>query len=359
MNALDDRPASGPTAASPKDASTTRMFQEAAQAADVVQRQIDRNASVARRIGRLLRERDPAFLLTVARGSSDHAATFFKYLAETRTGVFTASVAPSVCSIYDAPMRFDRGACVVISQSGASPDLLAVARAAKTAGAPVIALVNVEDSPLAGLADEVLPLHAGPEQSVAATKSFIGSLSSALQLLAAWREDRELQQALETAPGALSEAWAADWSAALPPIMAARSLFTLGRGIGLGVAQEAALKFKEVCALHAEAYSSAEVLHGPVTIAREAFPILALAQDDATREGMETLVASLAERGLTLITAGTKHPGSLALPTPSAHPVVEPMLRIQGFYRMANSLSLALGQDPDNPPFLRKVTATL
>ncbi|MEM1412244.1 MAG: SIS domain-containing protein [Pseudomonadota bacterium] len=335
------------------------MFREAAEAADVVQRQLDRNSRTVRDIGALLRVHNPDFLITVARGSSDHAATFIKYLVETQTGRFTASAAPSVSSLYAAPMRFERSACLVVSQSGASPDLLAVARAARAGGAPVIALVNEEDSPLAKLADEVLPLHAGPERSVAATKSFIGSLAAGLHLTAAWRGDDALMDALANAPDALAKAWSCDWSAALDPIMKARSLFTLGRGLGLGIAQEAALKLKEVCALHAEAYSSAEVLHGPVTIARDAFPTLVLAQSDATQPGIEALSASLVDRGLEVICAGVGPNGALLLPTPAADPVIEPLLRIQSFYRMANQLSLSLGQDPDNPPFLRKVTATL
>ncbi len=346
---------SGETAAD----TPTLMFREAAEAAQVVQDQLDHNAAQAERIGRLLRERDPSFVLTVARGSSDHAATFARYLVETRTGTLTGSVAPSVHSVYHAPVRFDGGVCLVISQSGASPDLLAVARAARAAGAPVIALVNVAQSPLAELADEVLPLRAGPERSVAATKSFIGSLSAIVQLTAAWRQDEALSGALAAAPEGLQQAWDCDWSPALTPIMRARSLFTLGRGIGLGIAQEAALKFKEVCGLHAEAYSSAEVLHGPVTIAREAFPSLVLAQNDATLEGLSSLVDELLARDLQVITAGLDRPGALVLPTPSAHPVIEPLLRIQGFYRMANDLALALGQDPDHPPFLNKVTATV
>ncbi|WP_224784765.1 SIS domain-containing protein [Marinihelvus fidelis] len=338
---------------------STAMFREAAEAARVVSDQIEHNRDIARDIGRLLRERDPAFMLTVARGSSDHAATYGKYLVETRSGLFTASAAPSVNSIYKAPMQFERGACIVISQSGASPDLLAVAEAARRGGAPVIALVNVESSPLAEMADAVLPLRAGPENSVAATKSFIGSLSALVQLTAEWQDDQDLRDALATAPEHLAAAWDCDWSAALEPIMATRSLFTLGRGIGLGIAQEAALKFKEVCGLHAEAYSSAEVLHGPVTIARDAFPMLVMAQDDATAPGVRDLVAELSGRDLTLMTAGVTAPGAIELPTPSAHPVIEPLLRIQSFYRLANQLSLALGQDPDNPPFLRKVTATV
>ncbi|HEX9853409.1 MAG TPA: SIS domain-containing protein, partial [Woeseiaceae bacterium] len=221
------------------------MFDEASQAADVVAAQLTRNAAAVRRIGALLRRIKPAFVATCARGSSDHSATYAKYLIESRTGILTASLAPSIHSVYKKPLHFDGGLCLVISQSGASPDLLAVAHAAKQCGAHVLAILNMADSPLAAVADDVIEIHAGREQSVAATKSFIGSLSALLQLVAAWQQDDELTAALTATPDLLRKAWDADWCAALEPIAAARNVFVLGRGVGLGIAQEAALKLKE------------------------------------------------------------------------------------------------------------------
>ena len=136
-------------------------------------------------------------------------------------------------------------------------------------------------------------------------------------------------------------------------------LYVLGRGLGLGIALEAALKFKEVCGLHAEAFSTAEVLHGPVAIAGGDFPVLVLAQHDACFPGMNELVGQLARRRVRLITAGLHHDQAVNLPAPGAHPVIEPILRIQSFYRLANALSVRLGLDPDSPPYLNKVTSTL
>jgi glucosamine--fructose-6-phosphate aminotransferase (isomerizing) len=335
------------------------MFMEAAEASSAVQHQLDRNAATVNRIGKKLRQLKPGFIITVARGSSDHAASFARYLLETYTGLFTASTGPSIFSVYETKMNFRGSLCLLISQSGASPDLLAAATAARAGGAYVVALVNVASSPLAKLADEVLELHAGDETSVAATKSFIASLTAVIHLATAWREDKALSKALFEAPEALQTAWNSSWDAALEPISKARSLFVLGRGIGLGTACEAALKFKEVCGLHAEAFSTAEVLHGPVTIARENFPVLVLAQNDRTLPGVKQFVDKLAMRDVKLITAGVSHESAIELPTPSGHPAIEPMLRIQSFYRMANALSLRLGLDPDCPPFLQKVTATI
>lgn len=341
------------------DPSSTRMFSEAAEAAAAVQRQLDLNAGVAGRIGRRLREMNPRFVTTVARGSSDHAANYAKYLLETRTGLVTSSTGPSVASVYRTELNLENSLCLLISQSGASPDLLSMAESARASGAYVVALVNVADSPLAGLAHETVELRAGPETSVAATKSFISSLTAVIHLLAHWTGDGELVSALDRTPALLRQAWDCDWSPAVDAIAGTRDLFVLGRGLGLGIAYEAALKFKEVCGLHAEAFSSAEVLHGPVTIARGEFPVLVLAQNDACMPGMAELVDGLAQRGVKLITAGIRHDRAVNLPSPEGHPVIEPILRIQSFYRMANALSVRLGLDPDSPPYLNKVTSTL
>ena len=337
----------------------TMMFTEAAESPGVVQKQLDRNADTVQRIGRKLRQIEPGFIVTCARGSSDHAATFAKYLLETHTGSFVASAGPCVNSVYNTTMNFSNGVCLLISQSGASPDLLSVASAARQGGAYVIALVNVANSPLANLADEVIELHAGTETSVAATKSFIASIAAVIQLLTAWRDVPVLHKALLESPRSLQTAWEADWSAAIEPISKSRDLFILGRGLGLGIAYEAALKLKEVCGLHAEGLSSAEVLHGPVTIAQTEFPVLVLAQNDQTLPGVQNLVGQLARRDVSLITAGVHHDEATNLITHPDHPVIEPMLRILSFYRMANQLSLQLGLNPDCPPFLQKVTATV
>jgi glucosamine--fructose-6-phosphate aminotransferase (isomerizing) len=341
------------------DPSSTRMFMEAEEASQAVQRQLDLNAATAARIGAKLRELNPRFITTVARGSSDHAACYAKYLLETRTGLITSSSGPSVVSVYGTRLQLEDSVCLLISQSGASPDLLAVAENAHKAGAFVIALVNVADSPLAALADEVVELRAGPETSVAATKSFISSLTAVIQVLSHWLDDQDLADALAQTPNLLQQAWNCDWTPGIDAISGAKDLFVLGRGLGLGIAYEAALKFKEVCGLHAEAFSSAEVLHGPVTIARGDFPVLVLAQNDACFPGIAELVDRLAKRDVRLITAGIEHPDAINLPAPAGHPVIEPILRIQSFYRMANALSVRLGLNPDSPPYLNKVTSTL
>jgi glucosamine--fructose-6-phosphate aminotransferase (isomerizing) len=338
---------------------TTRMHIEAGQSAQVVRDQLFSNSEAMERLGERLRLLAPRAVVTCARGSSDHAATFAKYLIETRLGVLTSSAAPSVSSVYDTRPDLTNSVCVAISQSGASPDLLAAVGKAREAGALVLALVNAQDSPLAQRADHVVPLCAGAETSVAATKSFIASLAAIIHLVSCWGEDRELSEEIRKAPRHLERAWSLDWSAAVEHLKPATDLFVIGRGMGLGVAQEAALKLKETCGLHAEAVSAAEVRHGPMALVRPGFPVLVFSQNDEARAGVEVLAGELVARKADVMIAGSRCQGALHLASEPAHPVIEPMLIAQTFYRMANALSLARGLDPDRPPNLRKVTETV
>jgi glucosamine--fructose-6-phosphate aminotransferase (isomerizing) len=335
------------------------MFAEAGEAAAVVAAQRAANADRLAALGQRLRANPPAAVLTCARGSSDHAATYAKYLIETHLGVVTASLAPSVASVYGASPRAANALCLAISQSGKSPDLLATVRAAKEAGAYCAALVNVAASPLAGLADAFVPLLAGPELSVAATKSYIASLAAIIDLVTAWSEDAVLADALAAAPALLRQAWEADWSPMVEQLHHARGLYVIGRGIGLGIAQEAALKFKETSGLHAEAFSAAEVKHGPMALVGPGFPLLVFRQSDETESSIDDLVAEVVARGGEVLVVGPSAKGAITLPSIGAHPVIEPMLQIQSFYRAVNALSVARGFNPDKPPHLSKVTVTV
>lgn len=336
------------------NAEQTLMHREAAESPDVAERQLREHGELMRALGRRLRTLDPSLVITCARGSSDHAATFAKYLIETRIGVPVASFAPSTASIYHSVWhRLDGALFIAISQSGRSPDLLASTRAAREAGAWVIALVNDTEAPLATIADIAVPMLAGPERSVAATKSFVASLLALTGLVAAWREDADLATALTNAPKALARAWALDWSMAVPVLSNATSLFVIGRGLSLGVAQEAALKLKETCALHAEAYSAAEVKHGPMAIVKAGFPVLMLPPSDEARSMFGPIATDFDRRGALLLAAGD------VLPVlPGLDAVLAPIALIQSFYRLAATLSVARGLDPDRPPHLDKVTIT-
>lgn len=338
------------------DANQTLMEQEAAEAATAVSRMLEANRDTFAAIARRLHASPPAVVVTCARGSSDHAATYAKYLIETLTGTPTASAALSIASLYDAPSVVGNRLCLAISQSGQSPDLLAAVEQQREAGAFVVALVNAPDSPLADLADIVVPLSAGAERSVAATKSYICSLAAIAALVATWSQSAPLGDALTTLPEQLAEAFALDWSPAIAAYRSATNLFVLGRGYGLGAAQEAALKFKETAALHAECFSAAEVRHGPMAIVGAGFHVLALGGSDRTATSVREAVGEFRGRGATVLLAD---PAVGDLPAIASHPAIEPILMIQSFYRMASALALARGCNPDSPPHLNKVTETL
>ncbi len=337
----------------------TLMFAEAAESGAAVRRQLLSNADQFARIGIYLRSNPPKTVITIGRGSSDHAAVYAKYLIETRQGVITSHAGPSVNSIYGMTLGARNTMCLAISQSGQSPDLVSAVKGIRNAGAHIFALINAENSPLCAAADETIPLCAGPELSVAATKSFITALTAIAQIVAHWGNDHELLAAIEQLPDHLDEAWALDWSPVGEALVDARNLFVLGRGVGYGVAREAALKLKETCSLHAEAYSAAEVLHGPAALVEKGFPILAFTQNDKTKNSLIETLSTLASRGARVFATGVDHPAIVKLPSLNVHPALQPILMVQSFYRMVNSLSIARGLDPDSPPNLSKVTLTL
>lgn len=337
----------------------TKMEKEAREAPEAVKRMISRNSDACAELAARLSNSPPPFVATCARGSSDHAATYAKYLFETRCGVATASFAPSVSSVYKADVRMKGALFLAISQSGKSPDLLAGAERAKDAGAIVVALCNVEQSPLAQLADICLPLHAGPEISVAATKSFITALSSILQITAHWAKDKDLMGALDELPDQLTEAAGFDWSNAVPSFTNASDMFVAARGYSFCVAQEAALKFKETSKLHAEPFSTAEILHGPLELIQKDFPVLVFAQNDETRTSTDALIEAIRVKGGRAFIAASDINDERQLPVvENINPLSAPITMIQSFYPFANAISLARGMNPDTPEHLRKVTET-
>ncbi len=343
----------------PAAGATSRMEMEARQSVAVAERQLRQHAAVVE-VARAIRELDPQLAITCARGSSDHAATYAKFLVETETSIPTASHSPSISSIYGTKWRkLDRALFLAISQSGRSPDLIASAHAAREAGALVVALVNEPASPLGDASCMSLPILAGPEESVAATKSYIGTLLAIARLLAEWSGSEPLRDALESSPQMLSRAWDLDWDAAADALGGARNMFVIGRGSTLGIAQEAALKLKETCGIHAEAFSAAEVRHGPSAIIKGGFPVLILVPADAARESVASLATEMVDRGACVLVAGGFVEGAINLPTlRDLHPALAPIASIMSFYKMAAALSIARGLDPDAPPYLRKVTET-
>jgi glucosamine--fructose-6-phosphate aminotransferase (isomerizing) len=338
----------------------TLMAREAAEAPDVVAAQAVANAAACRELAARLRREPPRFIVTCARGSSDHAATYAKHLFELGLGIVTASVGPSVASVYRRPLALRGALFLAISQSGRSPDLLRFAEAAREAGALTVAVVNDAQSPLAVACEARLPLGAGPERSVAATKTCLASMSAVLQLAAHWAEDPALQAAHADLPDRMARARALDWGAAEAALAAASDTYVIGRGYGLAAAQEAALKLKETARMHAEAYSAAELMHGPLALIGDGFPVLVLSQDDETRAGVADATRRLEARGARVFAAEPDRASSHPLPVVAGvHPAAAPITLLQSFYGLAERVALARGLDPDRPPHLQKVTETL
>lgn len=345
-------------------AQTSIMAREAAEAARLCEDQVARNAELMRDAGERLRRLDAPFAATLARGSSDQAAAFAKTLFETRAATPTLSHSPSIGSIYDATSPRFRGVPLfAISQSGRSPDLLRAAERAKAQGATIVAVVNDAMSPLADLADLVLPVHAGPEKSVAATKSFLTTLVALSHLTAEWSGDAALLDAVRNIGSLLRAAQAENWSEATLALAAAENLLVLGRGFTLPIAGEAALKLKETSGLHAEAFSVAEVAHGPMTLVEATDPVLVFGPLDQARAGVRERIADFADRGALVIAAGHEEDigrAAIRLPSPAGrHPVLGAIAYIQSFYGLAEAVARARGRDPDQPPHLSKVTKTL
>lgn len=307
-----------------------------------------------------MRAADPSLIVSVARGSSDHAATYLKYAVELMAGVPVASVGPSIASVYGRPLRLSGAVCIGISQSGRSPDIVEMMRAAGSGGALTLAITNFADSPMAKVSAHCLPLAAGAEQSVAATKTFVTSVLAGLALLAEWQDDDTLRSAVAGLPDAFDRALSLEWEPLAARLSRAQSLFVLGRGPAFAIALESALKFKETCGLHAEAYSAAEVLHGPSAIVQAQFPVLALAVDDAAQAGVVETAERLASQGADVFVTGAQAQGCVTLPmVDGLHPLVAPLVLVVGFYAFIEALARRRGFDPDTPPYLRKVTETV
>lgn len=307
-----------------------------------------------------LRAAGPHFLVTAARGSSDHAATYLKYACELTLGLPVASIGPSVCSVYGAPLNLTAGAAIGISQSGKSPDIVSVMDTAAGQGVPAIAITNAPQSPLADASTTVIDILAGPERSVAATKSFVLSAVAGLAVLAHWKRDQALINAIDALPACLDAAARIDWPELRSVLAGADSLFVLGRGPVFAMANEAALKFKETCRIHAESYSSAEVLHGPVSIVGEAYPILAFSANDAAAAHVSTVVNALVDKGAVVFAAGHAATKARALEVVvTGHPLTDPLALIASFYAFIERLARDRGFDPDRPRNLNKVTETV
>ncbi len=338
---------------------TSMMLKEALSASECVALQLASDTERYADLGRKLRSTNFSTALTVARGSSDHAASYCAYLIMARMGRVVASLPMSLVTLNKSPLVTRDTLTISISQSGQSPDVVEPIRYFRDGGATTIALVNEIESPLAHSAEWAMPLRAGKEQSVAATKSFITSLVAGARLVAQWQNDPELLDGLAALPAALAEATKVDWTKAIDVLVDAQNCMVVGRGISFPIALEAALKFKETSALQAEAFSGAEIKHGPMALIEDGYPLLIFATRGPTQASLIELAEEMRGRGASVLLAAPSDVPSRDLTLPvAATPDLDPIVAIQAFYVMAAKLSEARGMDPDRPRHLSKVTKT-
>ncbi|MCF6765249.1 SIS domain-containing protein [Thiotrichales bacterium 19S3-7] len=339
------------------------MEKEALSTPEKIHNQLTKNVKLWQDVVDKMKADSPSFAVTIARGTSDHAATFAKYLFEINLGLVTASAAPSTVTIYNQALKMQKALVVAISQSGQSPDICQFFQSATNAGAQTVALVNRRNSPLASIATNPIPIWADKEHAIAATKSFIATLVALIQFIAIYQNDKPLLKALNTLPEYLEACTKMNWSTAIDALSLSSNAYITARGYGLPIAQEAALKLKETSNLHAEAFSAAELLHGPFALVKRHFPVLIFAQNDASLKGTLDITKRMTELGAKTLFA---MPGkvdnlisSARLPMPkSLHAVLDPLLVIQSFYIMAARLAKTRGLNPDRPENLMKVTET-
>lgn len=338
---------------------TSKMLKEACSSGEFVAAQLAHDGERLAELGKYLRATPPSSVVTIARGSSDHAANYAAYLIMSRLGHIVASLPMSLVTLNSAPLHVRNALAIAISQSGQSPDVVEPIRFFREGGASTVALVNDANSPLANAAQWTMPLHAGPELSVAATKSFITSLVAGARLAGHWQNDAGFLAGIEELPQVLEAATKLDWSNALDVLVPAERIMVVGRGISFSVALESALKFKETSVIQAEAFSGAEIKHGPMALIDDGYPLLIFATRGPAQAGLIALAEEMRGRGANVLLAAPADvkERNLTLAT-AATPDLDPIAAIQSFYVMAAHLSVARGLDPDKPRHLSKVTKT-
>jgi len=331
------------------------MAREICESADVVARIVRDRAAIADIAGRLEAGTSPLVVIC-GRGSSGHVGVFLRYLIETRLHLPVSASAPSVITAFRKPLALRNALFIVISQSGRSPDLVAATQSARQAGARTVAIVNAVPSPVAEAAEFVLPISAGLEHSVAATKTVIGSMTAGAALVAELADDAALRAALDRLPERVDRALSFDWSAIGRDLAGASAVFVASRGLGLGSAREIALKLAEILRLPALGFSAAELQHGPRAALSSRTPVIMLRLMDETAATVDALASELHESGIAVHLCGGLH-GTLPW-LPDDHPAIDAVAMLIPVYRVIEQTARAWGFDPDHPPWLSKVTET-
>jgi glucosamine--fructose-6-phosphate aminotransferase (isomerizing) len=342
----------------------TRLELELREQPDALARLLHHQGETAKELGALLRRRDVRYLLIASRGSSSNAARYAQYLLGRASRVPVAFATPSLYTIYEQPPRLDGALVIGISQSGESPDVRAVIDEAHRQGRPTIAITNRPASPIATAADAVLPLEAGDELAVAATKTYLNSLG-AIALLFAWstRDGAALRE-LELMPGRISEQLERSFADVAQLDGEIRGGTVVARGMNYGTSFEVALKIRELSGLLFEAWSAADLMHGPVAAIAPDWPVIALAPSGPTLATMRTVIDDLVHRGAR-VTVVADDPGVLGRGAVQLRLVEEvpewlsPLTTVIPGQVAAFHLAQLNGSDLDNPHGLQKVTLTL
>lgn len=325
------------------------------------------------RVAAAIARRRPRHVVFTARGTSDHAALYAAYLTEIRLGLPAGLASPSAITLFGARPDLSQALVVGVSQSGGSPDLAEVLRAARASGALTLAVTNAPGSPLDEVAELSIDIAAGHERAVAATKTYTAELLALLMLVEGVRSgDGALPADERAALGALPDLAAgvlADPAAVelAPRYRFANQMITTGRGYAYPTAREAALKLMETSYLPALAFSGADLLHGPLAMADPDVPVLAVVGAGPGGAAMRDVLTRLGERRADLVTIGPRtgdqaaegSPGTRRLAVPAVDERHAPLLDILPLQRLALALALHRGEDPDAPRGLRKITATL
>lgn len=343
----------------------TRFDQELREQPAALARLLAQGREQAEAIAEAIRAAAPELVVIVARGSSHNAGRYAQYLFGIRNRLPVAYAAPSMYTLYQQPPVLRRALVIGISQSGQSPDVNAVMEESRRQGALTVAVTNDPASPLARVADHCLPLHAGPEQAVAATKTYTTQLLALAMLSTALGGTAADWDALAALPSAVAAALRlnADIVARAERYRYARQFVVIGRGYNLATAWELALKIKEITYIIAEPYSAAEFRHGPVALIEPGFPVLLVAPSGAAYGDTAALLALLEERGAEVIAisdqAALLARARTALPLPAGvSEWLSPLVAVVPGQLWAGALATVRGQDPDCPRGLRKVTYT-
>jgi glucosamine--fructose-6-phosphate aminotransferase (isomerizing) len=329
-----------------------------------LERLIDRQTAAAYEIGTVFAREDVRYVLIASRGSSSNAARYAQYLLGRAHRVPVMFATPSLYTIYEQPPRLDGAVVVGISQSGASPDVSSVLAEARRQGRPTIAITNVADSPLAREADSLLSLEAGEEHAVAATKTYLNSLGAVALLFAAADGPIALGQLMRM-PELLAQQIALSWDTP-PPLdeyADAVGATVVARGVNYGTAFEIALKIRELSGLVVEAYSPADLMHGPIAAVRPGWPVIVVAPTGPARPSVEGVVLPLRERGARVIAVSdvvaVLRRAQTKLPlVPRVPEWLSPLTAVVPGQVTALRLAQLRGLDIDSPAGLQKVTLT-